>query len=121
MTDSTAAWRNVYYVSMLTCTSLQGAFKSCPALVGKTFEDLIRRSEASTPEPEVGPTARLKRGMLPDLLLVDEGQMLYKFGFKVNILVEKKFLIRFRFGIIPLMSSPLVCSCPSGWFCQVFS
>ena len=74
---------------MLTCRSLREAFSYCPALEGKTFEDLIRRSEPSTPEvSEIGPSTRPKRSGLPDLLLVDEGQMLYGFGQKV-----KKFVV----------------------------
>ena len=67
---------------MLTYRSLRQAFSYCPALSETTFEDLIRRSEPNTPEePEVG---RSKRRILPDLLLIDEGQMLYGFGQKVK-------------------------------------
>ena len=70
---------------MLNCKSLQEAFNYCPTLVGKTFEDLIRRSEANTPEmPEVSTSANPKRSGLPDLLLVDEGQRLFGFGHKVR-------------------------------------
>ena len=92
--NGTAAWRNVYYISMLNCRSLREAFRYCPALEGKTFEDLIRRSEPSTPEvPEVDPSTRPKRSGLPDLLLVDEGQMLYGFSQKVKKLVVKRLPI----------------------------